>query len=523
MDKMNNSKGKMGLCAALIILFASAACAQSVTETKLSLDYALSQIPTNLQPGDSGVMTLIIKNVGSRNAEGVEIFIPDMGDIRVSKREYIGTMLPGQVAGISTKYTISGDAEIGLHTIQVTAYYNGYNVRGAAEYGKSETWEINVNVKGESIFVVEGMDTGGVPKPGDTIDLKVRIKNMGVAAAYDAEGQLATGNPLIKVIGSEKQFLGDIAPAGVKELQYTVYLDKNLPTGAYSLPLAISYKDKNHNAASATLPLGLQVAGETRVSITVSETDPKEIHAGDTDVLMKIKLDNQGTTDIKTVRVVYVPQAPFENSRSYVQSQDLGTVRSGASSVLSFYANVNEDALPSRTEQLFQLTYEIDNVNKNVSIRVLIDVMDYPDFNLSSEDTIAKAGASSELRVKVENKGSKCDSVTVWALKKSEQPFEFSDKSEYIGDLGKGESGEAVIRFTVDEGAKVKEYILPMEIRCTKDDVVLVFSKTARINVEPGAGGNNMSYVLVGAAALVIFLGAYNLTRNKKKNKNADE
>jgi hypothetical protein len=113
--------------------------------------------------------------------------------------------------------------------------------------------------------------------------------------------------------------------------------------------------------------------------------------------------------------------------------------------------------------------------------------------------------------------------VTVWALKKSEQPFDFSDKSEYIGDLGKGESGEAVIRFTVDADAKVKEYILPMEIRCTKDDVVLVFSKTARIRVEQGTSGNNMSYVLAGAAVLVIFLGAYNVTRKKKKNKNKDE
>jgi hypothetical protein len=519
MDKMNKQTGKTALCAALLILFATAACAQSVTETKLSLDYSLSQIQTNLQPGDSGVMTLVIKNVGSRNAEGVELYIPDNGDIRISKREYIGTMLPGQVASISTKYNIADNADIGLHTIQVTAYYNGYNVRGAAEYGKSEKWEINVNVKGESIFTVDEINTDTALQPGNTITLNVRIKNKGIAGAYDAEAQLATGNPLIKVLGSEKQFLGDIGSGETKDLKYIVYLDNNLPIGAYSLPLAVSYKDKNHNSASAALPLGLQVVGDTRISLTVSATDPNEIHSGDEDVELLIKLDNQGTTDIKNVRVVYVPQAPFENSKSYAQSKDLGTLKSGANSVLSFYANVNKDALPARTGQLFQMSYRIDNAEKNATITVPVDVMDYPDFNLSSNVTTAKIGNSAELRVNVKNRGSKCDSVTLWALKKSEQPFDLTDKSEYIGDLDAGETGEAVIRFTVTGDAKVKEYILPLEIRCTRDGEVLAFSKSARIVVEKGESGNTLNYVLAGAVVLVIILGAYNLTRNKKKDK----
>jgi len=315
MDKMNRTTRKTALCAALMILIMGTAYPQAVTETKLSLDYSLSQIPGNLHPGDSGVMSIVIRNVGSRNAEGVEIFIPDSGDIRVSKKEYIGTMLPGQTATISTKYNIADNAAIGLHTIQVRAEYDGYNVRGVAVYDKSETWEINIDVKGESIFVVDDIRTDEAPKPGDTISLKIRIKNLGEATAYDAEGQLTTGNTMIKVIGSEKQFLGDIEPGRDKNLQYTIYLDKNLPTGAYPLPLAISYKDKNHVPVSVTLPIGLQVSGETRVSLTVSETDPEEIHAGDDDVLIKVKLDNQGTTDIKNVRVVYVPQSPFRNQQ----------------------------------------------------------------------------------------------------------------------------------------------------------------------------------------------------------------
>jgi uncharacterized membrane protein len=190
---------------------------------------------------------------------------------------------------------------------------------------------------------------------------------------------------------------------------------------------------------------------------------------------------------------------------------------------MSFYANINKDAVPARTEQVFSLSYETDNEDKNASIIVPVDVMDYPDFNLSSEVTQAKAGASAELRVNVENKGSKCDSVTVWVLKKSEQPFEFIDKSEYVGDLDKGEKGDAVIRFTVDGDAKVKEYLLPVEIRCTKDGVVLVFSKTARVSVQAGESGNTMTYVLAGVVVLVLLLGAYTLTKGKKKNKDKEE
>jgi len=82
-------------------------------------------------------------------------------------------------------------------------------------------------------------------------------------------------------------------------------------------------------------------------------------------------------------------------------------VKSGASSILSYYADVDEDAVPGRTEQLFQLSYEIDNVNVNTSVKLAVDVLDYPDFTLTAENTTAKAGIAAELHVKVENRGSK--------------------------------------------------------------------------------------------------------------------
>lgn len=517
MKNMKNQTKKIIFYGILLTLFVSTVDAQYLSPTKLTLDYTLSHADTNLRPGDSGVLTVVIKNVGGQKAERVEVFIPDTGDIKISKREYLGTMNVGDVKTISTKYTISQNAKIGLQTIKVNAVYDGYDAYGKEERDKRDSWEMTLKVKGDSVFAVENVETDRTPNPGDTVALKIKIRNKGIGTAYDTEASLTLGisNNLIKVLGAEKQYIGDIETESAREITYTIYLDRNLPTGAYSLPLIISYKDRDHTLNSVTLPVGLQVTGETRFSLTILKTDPNEIHAGDEDVEITVKVDNSGTTELKNLKIVYLPVEPFENSKSYEQSRDFGTLKAGTSSTATFYANVREGAEPKRTMQKFFVSYEVDGRDYNTTVNIPVDILDYPDFELTSESSSARINEKGELRIKVVNKGSKCNSVTVWALKKSDQPFDFEDKSQYVGDLSKGESGYAVLSYTVEKDAKVTEYILPIEVRCTKDEKVLVFSRSARIKVEAARYDNTLTYVLGAVAIAAILFFAYTKTRKK--------
>jgi len=485
--------------------------------TNLILNYDLSYIDSNLEPGDSGIMSLVIQNSGGQNAEDVEVWIPDAGDIRISKRWYFGTLLQGRTVKVSTKFNVAKDAWIGMHSVPVSIMYDGYDADGDPINNQKDTWEININVRGESIFIVEDITLDGVLKPGDTSHLRVNLRNKGIGTAFDTDAELnLAALPGINVIGPEKQYLGDIEKNKAVNTEFTLYLDDDIATGAYSIPLTLSYEDRDHTSHTTNLPIGIKVVGDIRIGLSVSETDPREIHAGDEDVEIKVKIDNLGTKNLKNVKVTFNSQYPLENPKSYIQIKDMGTLVSSSSSEVSFYVDVDEDAKPQDIAQVFEVEYEVNNQVENKTIRIPIAIKEYPDFEIATETAMISAGECAELRINVKNTGSKCDSVTIWALKKSSQPFEFEDKSEYVGDLDKDEEGQAVISFTVKSSARVKEYILPIEIRCVRDDDVLVFGKSITMNVtnKPQSG---LNYYL-GALVLVLLVsfGIYKIAKRKK-------
>jgi len=520
MEKIDKIFGRKILLGCLLMaLLAVQVSGQTLVPTRLTLNYDLSHIDTDLEPGDSGIMTLVIQNVGGQNAEKVEILIPDAGDIRISKRWYLGTIKAGEIRTISTKFSIAKDAKIGLHTATVNAKYDGYDRYGKIENDIRDTWEVNVNVVGESIFVVEDVTLDRVLKPGDTFHLKLSLRNKGIGTAFDTDAELNLVGLPINVIGPEKQYLGNIGKNGLKDAEFILYLDEDIATGAYSIPLVLNYEDMDHTPHTTTLPIGIKVIGDVQISLGITETDPKEIHAGDEDVEIKVKVDNLGTKDLKNVKVTFNPEFPFENPKSYIQMKDLGTLKASGSSEISFYANINEDARPGRIGQIFYVEYRVDNREENITVKIPIDIMEYPDFELVTDGIRARIGEYAELRLKVKNTGSRCDSVTVWALKKSGQPFDFEDKSEFVGDLDTDEEGEAVLGFTVEGDAKVKEYILPIEIRCTRDNDVLTFSKSAKIDVVPGRRSNIMAYLVGVVVILLILFGIYKFKRGRKSER----
>jgi len=96
-------------------------------------------------------------------------------------------------------------------------------------------------------------------------------------------------------------------------------------------------------------------------------------------------------------------------------------------------------------------------------------------------------GAKAEFRIKVKNTGNeKAESVSLRVFKDASQPFEFDEKSDFIGKLEKGDSGDAVLRVTVDNNAAAKKYLLDVELRgIDEKNNVVIFSRTVPITVNP--------------------------------------
>ena len=149
-------------------------------------------------------------------------------------------------------------------------------------------------------------------------------------------------------------------------------------------------------------------------------------------------------------------------------------------------------------------------------------------FSIESVKTIpekVREGNDVKLLLTVKNTGTKeAESVSIRAFKESSQPFEFEEKSDFIGKLKPGETGEAVIKFSVENGANVKTYLLDLEVRSIYNNEVITENEVIPIKVQNGEEKGFFSKSPVIGTLIIILivglgLGGYYLFRKRKENK----
>lgn len=123
------------------------------------------------------------------------------------------------------------------------------------------------------------------------------------------------------------------------------------------------------------------------------------------------------------------------------------------------------------------------------------------------------------LLIRVKNTGSEeADAVSLRVFKDSTQPFEYDEKSDFVGKLKPGETGEALIRLKVKEDAAAKKYLIDVELRGveTNTDRVVIFSRTAPLRVYPKE--KVIPVLPIGAVVVALggAAGAWHLLRRMK-------
>ena len=114
------------------------------------------------------------------------------------------------------------------------------------------------------------------------------------------------------------------------------------------------------------------------------------------------------------------------------------------------------------------------------------------------------------MRLKIKNIGfEEAESVSVKIYKQSDQPFDFDEKYDYIGNLKPNQTGEVVLRFDVDDNANLKTYLLKAEIRYLIDDDVKIVEKQIPINVEMEKKDSKLFFLGILFIVFVILFGVY--------------
>ncbi len=257
-------------------------------------------------------------------------------------------------------------------------------------------------------------------------------------------------------------------------------------------------------------------------------TSPEKLIADTKEAKLSVDINNIGKGNAENVKVKLLLPGGFNSSYSYSDEDSLGIIEKGGSKTATFYADVDETIKEGDYPAKLEITYKDEN-DENATYRTKtldldIPIKPAPYLIMESVATTPESlvvGSKAEIHIKVKNMGNKkAESVSLRVFKDASQPFEFAEKSDFVGKLEPGESGDAVLGFTVDANAAAKKYLLDVELRgIDETNNVVIFSRTLPITVVPGAKSSPLSSagMLAGLVVVGAVAAGYYLKNGRKK------
>ncbi len=276
-------------------------------------------------------------------------------------------------------------------------------------------------------------------------------------------------------------------------LHYKVRVAEDALEDTYKVKLKVTYDITDE---FTTDEYEIRIGAKTEPSFVLGTvvTSPLKLLSDTEENQMKITLENIGDENAENVKMKLELPEGFTPTYGYSDQANLGTVEADESETGIFYLDLDETIKEGEYESKLKISYkeadDENNVYKYLDMPFKIQVNGKPAFKIENVKTIPvkiKGGSFAQLLITVKNIGSKeAESVSIRALKESSQPFDFDEKSDFIGGLKPGESGEAILSFNVDKNANVKKYLLDVEIRGIFNDDVIVDEAIVPVNVENG-------------------------------------
>lgn len=253
-------------------------------------------------------------------------------------------------------------------------------------------------------------------------------------------------------------------------------------------------------------------------------TSPEKLIADTKEAKLSVNIDNIGKGNAENVKVKLIVPNGFKPTYSYSDEDSLGIIEKGGSKKADFYVDTDENLREGDYSAKLEITYKDENDETNTyrmkNLTLNIPIKPAPYLIVVSVTTTPEKlipGDKAEFRIKVGNTGNeKAESVSLRVFKDASQPFEFSEKSDFVGKLEKGENGEAVLKVTVDKNAAAKKYLLDVELRgIDEKNNVVIFRRTVPITVNP----ETRSAFPVAALGIFAVIGAVMAGYYLKKKK----
>jgi len=355
-------------------------------------------------------------------------------------------------------------------------------------------------------------------EPGRYVEFRWKVTKEGVGTIDKVLFELKQEYPFsIDATDSAIKEVIDLGSTGADDyytLYYKIYVDPNAVEGDYDLDLATTI---NSVVTHKTFTIRVDDSRNPELVTGIIKTEPTKLMPDSTDNKISVELLNLGADDAELVVAALNLPKGFENTYSYSSISSLGTISGGASKTAVFYLDIDKDIHEDAYPATVTIKYreEGETILKTKELPILLEIKNRPTFvitNVSYEPAIIRAGDKVTMKVSLKNTGSKdSESISLRAFKESSQPFNFDEKSDFIGTLKPTQEGTAIIVFTVDKNAASKEYLMDLEIRSIYNGDVFTDQEVANVNILAKKSGFLSRYwiailVIIAAIGIVGYL-----------------
>lgn len=329
--------------------------------TNIVVDLAQTSLDSNLGRGDSGILTLYIKNTGGMPAENVQVYLPSTGSVHIDSKQTIGTMDAGESKSLQVIVRIDNSAPTGLVIIPAQISFDGYNPDESRENNRVVNWQIPIKVYSDPSFQINPSKTNYYKDTSDELVLGGVVKE----GVKDLQTKLSSS--CLTVIGSAQQYVGDIADGGNFKVTYNV---KPATPGACTSTLTLSYTDQSGSKTSLDSSFGVNIE-DAGVDFKISDISYNPTGPGAT-VNVSLTLFNIGDADAHDTTVsldASDPFAPIDTLEKYI-----GTVGGGKQATVMFPLSVSFGASTQTYTMPVSISYKIGGTTYTTSKTIGVNV-----------------------------------------------------------------------------------------------------------------------------------------------------
>jgi hypothetical protein len=348
-----------GVIASLFVVFVNAA--QSTQRPASSYDIVVTLINQEPDPAESGRFVDVrfkFDNNGSDEARNVEVeilpeypFSLNPGRDSVSSIGTLQTRQEGDV-GVIVKYRlrVDKDAVDGENELKIRYRIDkGVWVQPEEFFVAVQTHDAILAV--ESIYVDKK-----TLEPGTSNTVKAKLSNQADSILKDVRVRLELGGlPFVPLGSTNEKNIYKIDPKGSYEFSFNLLADPEAESGAYQVPITITYLDDLGKGYFVNSTMGLIIGAKPDLSITL---DDSEIYQKGSSGDVVVKVVNKGVIGIK-----------FTNMK-LIATDDYRTL--SADEV--YLGNIDSDDFETAEFKLF-----VEKYNKE-SVRLPL-VLEYKDAN----------------------------------------------------------------------------------------------------------------------------------------------